>query len=305
MRLLGLGTLVALALQVAQPPVFKTGIDVVRVDVRVTDGKRPVPGLTAADFELKDRGVPQRIETVSLGDVPLSVVLLLDTSASVQGRALADLKKAATAVIDSLEPGDRAAVMTFSGSFATECEWSGDRRLLRDAISRVEASGATALHDAAYAALTLRDATPNRALVIAFSDGADTASWLPGERVVELAKRADAVFYAVTTDASHGTRPGFRVDFSSGIQAPVPKVSGSVLLESFLDALAHETGGEVLRANGSEPLRDVFVSVMQDFRERYLLTYTPTGVDGTGWHPITVELKGRAGSVLARRGYTR
>src|SRR5437868_3040209 len=71
----------------AQSP-FKSGVDAVRVDVQVGDGGRPVAGLTADNFELRDSGVHQEIEALTLRDVPLSVLLALDTSASVNGPIL-------------------------------------------------------------------------------------------------------------------------------------------------------------------------------------------------------------------------
>ena len=65
--------------------------------------------------------------------------------------------------------------MTFNGAVSLDCDWTSDRRLLHAAIDGVEAGGATALHDAAYAALMLRDPSPGRPLVLVFSDAADTA----------------------------------------------------------------------------------------------------------------------------------
>jgi hypothetical protein len=70
-------------------------------------------------------------------------------------------------------------------------------------------------------------------------------------------------------------------------------------------ALADETGGNYLEAERSDRLREVFVRIMTEFRSRYLLTYTPTGVDAGGWHPIQVKVKNKRGSVTARRGYLR
>ena len=96
----------ACARPVAPQQTFRVGVDAVRVDVLVTDGNRPVGGLTADDFELRDSGVRQRIEAVDLGGVPLSVMLALDTSVSVWGQPLQNLKEAASAVV---EPADARA----------------------------------------------------------------------------------------------------------------------------------------------------------------------------------------------------
>ena len=98
-------------------------------------------------------------------------------------------------------------------------------------------------------------------------------------------------------------RPGYRLDFHSGPQTGVPNVIRHALRERFLPALALETGGQYLRAARSGSLRDTFVKIVNEFRTRYPLTYSPLGVPAGGWHPLDVRLKGRQGTVTARRGY--
>jgi hypothetical protein len=71
----------------------------------------------------------------------------------------------------------------------------------------------------------------------------------------------------------------------------------------FLDDLADETGGRVVRVESDKDLQATFVATLAEFRERYMLTYVPTGVPSGGWHPLTVKLKGKRGTVTARRGY--
>jgi hypothetical protein len=72
------------------------------------------------------------------------------------------------------------------------------RLQVRAAFRALKANGATSLRDAAFAGLALRDADPGRTLVLLFSDGADTSSWLASPQVIEAAKRTDAVVYACT-----------------------------------------------------------------------------------------------------------
>lgn len=284
---------------------FRVAVDAVRVDVLVTDGNRAVTGLTAADFELRDSGVVQRIDAVSIEDVALRVMLALDASASVRGQPLEDLKQAASAVVELLGPDDRAALLTFSEEIDVRAEWTADVRQLARAIAGTEASGSTAMHDAAYAALTLQDPGPGRRLVLMFSDGDDTASWLPGQTVLEAARRGDAVVYGVGLGADRVRKAGYLLDFRSGLQADVPRVVPSALAEPFLAALAEETGGQYIDAGASDRLRETFTRILAEFRSRYLLTYTPRGVDAGGWHPIEVKVRNTKGNVIARRGYLR
>ena len=147
------------------PPRFSVSVDAVRVDALVLDGDRPVPGLTAANFELHDAGVPQRIDAIGYEDEPLRVMLALDTSYSVSGEPLAHLRDAAAGVIALLAPRDRAAVLTFATEIDLVCDWTGDRERLARSLDRARGAGATALNDAAYAALVTRDTEPGRALV--------------------------------------------------------------------------------------------------------------------------------------------
>ena len=151
----------------------------------------------------------------------------------------------------------------------------------------------------------LRDPSPGRPLVLVFSDAADTASWLPGVRVVELVQRHDAVVYAVTLRGTD-TRPmGYLADFTSGIQSRLENVAGAAFKESYVERLAGESGGSVMSAEGSGELQATFERIVAEFRSRYVITYTPRGVEASGWHPLQVTLKGRSGKVTARRGYLR
>ena len=82
--------LAALLLAANPQRTFRVGVEGVRVDVLATDGGRPVAGLKASDFELRDSGVPQQIESVAVEDVPLRVLLALDVSGSVRNEPLRD-----------------------------------------------------------------------------------------------------------------------------------------------------------------------------------------------------------------------
>jgi VWFA-related protein len=294
----------ALANGATPPQTFRVGVEAVRVDVLVTEGNRPVAGLSASDFALEDSGVPQRIDSVVFEDVPLNVMLVLDTSDSVKGDVLASLKQAAAAVAQLLTPNDRSSLLTFSGHQTLRVPWTSDHSRVERALATTEAGGGTALHDASYSALTARESGTGRALILVFSDGDDTASWLPGQRVIEVARRTEVVVYAVGLRSAGRANPGYHVDFISGLQDG-RRIPPELARIPFLQALANETGGRHYANESSQRLRDRFIEIVTEFRSRYLLTYTPRGVDGFGWHPIEVEIKGRRARVTARRGYFR
>jgi Ca-activated chloride channel family protein len=282
---------------------FHATIDAVRVDVLVTDGRRPVPGLTAADFELRDRGVPQVVDSVTLADVPIDMMVALDTSGSVAGGVLEQLKDGVSAAFATIGRQDRAALVAFSSEVRLMQNWTADARQLEGASRALTANGGTSLWDAVFSSLTLHEPTPGtRRLLLVFSDGDDTSSWLPRNAVVEKAKRSDAVIYAVELRSGPPEdpsilhyRPGIELspgDAFTGMEAP------------FLEELADASGGTVYRTTSGE-LRNAFKQIVSEFRTRYVLTYQPKGVDSPGWHPIEVRLKGKRGAVRARRGYSR
>jgi Mg-chelatase subunit ChlD len=155
----------------------------VRVDVLVTDGRNPVGGLTAADFELRDNGVVQTID-VADSDVPVNAVLALDTSASTAGQRQKDLIAASQALFDSLKPADRAALTTFSHAVAPRIALTSDLSAVRRELLRIEPFGDTAIMDGTYVALTATLAQTGRSLVVVCTDGYDTSSWLQPDEVL-------------------------------------------------------------------------------------------------------------------------
>ena len=178
---------------------FRTTTDGVRIDVLVTDGRRPIAGLQERDFILLDQGVRQDIDTIAIEDIPLSMMLALDISESVQGQKLRALVDGVKAAASALGPRDRSALLTFSEEVRLRTPWSPGGSAIVKALPGLGAGGATALVDAGFAALTLRDDPADRRhLVILFTDGDDTSSWLSWRGLLDRAQRTDAVVYGVT-----------------------------------------------------------------------------------------------------------
>jgi VWFA-related protein len=286
---------------------FRSGVDAVRVDVLVTRNGRPVANLAPGDFELLDTGVPQRIDTVTIEDLPLNVLLLFDASVSLAGTPLARLKEAAGAAVESLRAGDSAALLTFSHAVQLRTSWTTDRGALHQAIGGIEAGGLTSLNDAISVAVGLRDGIAGRALVLLFSDGLDSASWLSPADALDQVKRSDVVFYTVSRAA-----PGIGGDIVPDRLSGAPRdrlrrwfaEEPHLFRQELIPALADISGGRALSAS-DDRLARVFVSIVGEFKRRYLITYSPENVPPGGWHPIEVRLRGKPGEVTARRGYLR
>jgi Ca-activated chloride channel family protein len=156
--------------------------------------------------------VPQQIDALSLEEIPLQLVLALDTSFSVHGEPLQHLKEAAHAAVASLRPTDCAAFLTFSHVLQAHATFSSDTGAIDQAIDGLEADGATALNDAAFAAIGLRADPARRKLVLLFTDGVDAGSWLTPLAVIDEAHRSDVVVDGVLLDLANGSqaRPGAR-----------------------------------------------------------------------------------------------
>ncbi len=206
-----------------------------------------------------------------------TLVLALDVSDSTAGARQGDLVAASEALLAGLKPSDRAALTTFSHAVVPAMALTSDLASVREALLRISPSGRTAIMDGVYASLTTTLAQPGSSLVVVCTDGSDISSWLRPGDVLDSAKRSNAVLYAVTS-------------------ADVPRVSA-------LEELAEATGGDVLRVGSGAGLRDAFQKILQQFRSRYILAYTPTGVQLGGFHRLDVRMKRRGLSVRARPGY--
>ena len=259
-----------------QDVTFSSRIEAVRVDVLVTDNGQPVRGLGPGDFEIRDNGVLQQIDLVSFEQIPLNVVLALDMSDSVAGERLERLRTASNAILGGLEKNDQAALVIFSEAVQLGAKLSGDVAAVRTALQRARGKGDTSIIDGAYAAIQIGESDAGRALLVVFSDGLDTASWLPAERVLDAAKRSDVVAYAVA------------------VRSPVKP--------EFLRDLTSFTGGRLFEIEKMDNLDAVFLGILQEFRQRYLVSYTPRGVAKEGWHRLDVRVK-RGGTIKARPGY--
>jgi VWFA-related protein len=276
---------------------FQSGIELVSVDALVMNGRLPVSGLTAEDFDLRDNGVAQSIQQVSVEGLPLRVAMSFDISTSVEGERLEHLRAAALSIIQRLRPQDRASLSAFSHRLDRLVQLTGDRKRLVDAVGRLEAGGGTSLRDAAFAAVALRDEGVGRTLVVLFSDGVDTTSFLSEPDVLRAAERSDVIIYpvGVRTTVGLGSR------FDSRLATLVAQQEERNM--RFLKDLAAATGGRLVVAEGDRDIGAAFGRVLDEFNSRYVLAYTPTGVTGQGWHRIDLKLKRKKGTVTARRGY--
>jgi VWFA-related protein len=281
-------------------PVFRISAEAVQVDVFVGEDGRAIAGLGPEDFELYDDGERRPVDSVAVAEIPLNVVLVLDTSESVKGETLSHLQRAAAGFLDELSAEDRAALLTFSHHVSQMFGLSRQTSPLKQALEEVEASGSTAWHDALFAALEMLEEVRERPMVLLFTDGADTYSWLREDQVIPLVNRSNAVVYAIT-----------RAD-----AAPLPNLSTTRAQERFrqnrreqlrrvrlLQEVTRESGGRLIETSSSDRLQAIFLEILAEMKTRYILTYTPSQPVRAGWHELEVKVKRKGVDVHARRGY--
>src|SRR5688500_8329229 len=248
-------SLAAMAVATTDGQTFSSRIDAVRVDVLVTENGRPLQGLTPDDFEVLDNGVRQHVDLASFEQIPLNVVLALDMSASLQGLRLGHLQTAGKRVLEGLKPGDRAAVVAFSHIVAPSQGLTDNLDRVRAALDQAQGEGMTSLIDATHAGMLLGESDAGRSLLIVFSDGVDTSSWLTADAVLETARRGDVVVYGVEV----GERRA-----------------------SFPQDLSEATGARLFAIESTTDLSATFSKILEEFRMRYLVSYSPQGVAAGG-----------------------
>jgi hypothetical protein len=286
----------------AQRPVFKSGVNTVLINVfvRQPDG-RPAEDLSATGvFDLRDNGVPQRIESVAIERAPLDVTLVIEAGVTTAERRTR-LRLAIAHVSAQLRPDDRLSVFTFS-----------DRvRRLDPATATDETFGALptdpppappALFEALTLSLMTGPPAGRRPVVLFFTYGRDAASFLDRPTAVEMGFRTDAtVEFFLPSDprssAGGGGRGGTR-GAGGGVAGFPPYV------DRLFTSLAFATGGRITAMLKGDDPAVAFASALEGMRMAYVLAYTPQRVTHDGWHQISVKLKaGGKYDVKTHQGY--
>jgi len=276
--------LAVLAEPLDQGLVFRAGTDLVTVDVNVNSGKKSVTGLRPEDFEVLDNGVRQTVTDVTFGRLPIDLRLVFDTSGSIDDTALQIYVRAMKQIAATLQPTDRCDIVTFSRRIVEAAALQAPPVKIE---ARRVAGDTTSFFDAVGLALITPPVLGRRQLTIVMSDAQDNSSFLDQTAMMEIAKRTDAVVYAVLPIAAW--QPDDRQD--------------KTRLDP-LSALTAMTGGRIITPNHDLDIVPAFLTAIEEFRQSYVLAYTVTGVDRAGWHDLLVSVRGsKPYAVRARRGY--
>lgn len=274
----------------------------VDVAVREQRNRRVISNLTAEDFEVLDNGVPQKVESVTYGKLPIDVTVALDVSYSVTGSTLERLRRGVSDLMRDLSKQDRLKLMIFNQRVFRAVDLTGDKDAVDKALRSVGAGGSTALLDAISVALVSSSAPDRRHLVVFFTDGNDSTSVTTPAALQTTARRARATLSFVMP--SSGTvitsqavnRGGFMNEVRTAMGMPAR-------VDPLYTALAQDTGGSIVSANATTDLSSTFRQVLDQFRSAYVLYFNAQGVERGGYHTLEVKVNREGAIVQARRGY--
>lgn len=263
-----------------QQRAFRATTHAVAVDVSVFDGDFAVPSLTAEDFEVLDNGVRQTLSGAQRNTLALDLRLLFDTSGSITADDLEKYRRAMVRVAAALRPDDRIEILTFNGRISEIVPLQHPP--VQIALDRQGPDG-TSFFDAVSLAMVTRPLVERRQITIVLSDAVDNASFFDKDTLYDAARRTHAVVYTVL---------------------PIALAQDTSRFAARLDMLSRVTGGRLVRARWDARMGSTVTQALDEFRQGYVLHFTPTGVPLEGWHTLSVKLTGgRRHTIRAREGY--
>lgn len=268
-------------------------VDVERVNLlfAVTDKKgRFITDLAKEDFAVFERKKDQQImEFTAESDLPLRLAILIDTSNSVRDRFKFQQEAALEFIRNVLRPKqDKATIISFDTASELISDLTNDIDKLEKGIKSLRPGGGTALFDAVFFAARdklMQDAPMHkfrRAMVIV-GDGDDNQSRYSRDQSLEMAQKADAVIYTISTNITRQESEGDKI----------------------LKYLAAETGGLSFFPFKVTDLTQSFENISNELRHQYSLLYKPDPFQRDGlFHPVELKLKSRKSLIVrVRRGY--
>lgn len=279
-----------------QAPIFKASRTAVVFDVSVRTGGRPVAGLTAADFELREEGTLQEIVDMEAFTGAVDLSLVMDEAHLRAGGLAETFASTLSGIRARLQPEDAVREVWFDRGVRASP--------VPDPLSLVPREGA-ALFDAVTAAAMFPVTDPRRKhVVVAITPGLDRNGALVHDSRLRVLARSGVVLHIVAiADRSRSFYSVGELSSSTG-QVVSRQQIGSY--DPLLNSLADLTGGRFFPVQGGNSIVDAVVRAIDDFRARYWLRYLPNPADAKGFRrvSVTVVRSGRH-DVRARTGYWR
>ena len=278
-----------------QGPSFRAGVELVSLNVTVTEGARYLTDLTQDDFSVFEDGVKQDVTFFNATHLPIALALLLDTSASMDTK-LPTAQEAAIGFAKRLRQQDLAEVIDFDSRVVVLQNFTNSAADLEAAIRRTSAGGSTSMYNAVYIALKdLKKVMAKnveeirRQAIVVLSDGEDTSSLLPFEEVLDLAKRSETAIYTIGLRENDSTSSGSRLFREA---------------EFVLRQLSQETGGRAFFPNHVGDLSGVYGQISDELSSQYTVGYTSKNNRRDGaWRRVVVRVNRPSTIARTKQGY--
>jgi Ca-activated chloride channel homolog len=279
-----------------QGPSFRSGVELVSLNVTVADGSgRYITDLQRDEFSVFEDGVKQDVTLFSHSNLPIALALLLDTSASMEAK-LPTAQEAAIGFAHKLRPQDLGEVVDFDSRVVVLQGFTNNAADLDQAIRKTSAGGSTSLYNAIYIALkdlkkiVARNTDEiRRQAIVVLSDGEDTSSLLPFDEVMDLAKRSETAIYSIGLRANEG---------------PSTSSKGFKEAEFVLRQLSQETGGRAFFPNQLSDLNNVYGQIADELSSQYTVGYTSRNPKRDGsWRRIVVRVNRPSLTARTKLGY--
>ena len=272
-----LGTLddgaVAEDLRYVNAPAYisEVSVDAVELYTTVADKGRPVAGLQASNFKVFEDGVLQKIESFEyVKNLPLSLGVMVDTSASML-ESLPEAEQAALAFLDySVGPKDRALTISFDNEPYLLCKLTNRKEKLSRSLTGLRAEGSTALYDAIIYGLYQFTGVKGKKALVLVTDGKDTASKFDYDTLLEYVRKSGIAIYGI------------------GLKIPTAELE----VKHKLSKLAQATGGQTFFIDSVRNLEAVYRQINEELRSQYLLTYYSTNTANKDkWRNVEVRVE--------------
>jgi len=295
-----------------QSSTFSVSVDLVKIPLSVVDEQRAlIHDLHPRDFRLYEDGIRQEIRSIGIDANPVSAVLLLDTSATVE-KELDNIKDAARTFTDALAPKDRISIITFNDRAKLALDWTSDHKAVRKAIGKLRSGGRTALYDAmVMAANSQLGKVEGRRAIILLTDGLNNQSYMTFRQAALAITQSQATLYVVskTIMMRQEARTQRRVVMLSDIYRRmfgehdyIEQFFGRI--ETELTELAESTGGRCYFPADYDQIPGAYADAARDLRSQYFLTYVSNQKKApNSYHRIELEYIRSSSTLNYRRGY--
>lgn len=282
------------------PPIFRSGVDIVALNVVVTDAEQKyVAGLSSSDFAVYEDGIQQDVSFFGASEVPLDLAILLDTSASMTGK-MPIVQQAASGFLTTLRHGDRAMIVDIKDATKVLFPLGDDLAAARTAIMSTVPSGGTALYNGAY--MTLKELTKQRRAnseirrqaIVVLTDGDDTASLISYDDLMDVAKQSAIGVYTITLRSKYLVTQAAQRGHSYFSQS-----------EFGMKALAQETGARSFFPTDVSELPSIYSAIAEELATQYALGYSSKNpkLDGA-YRRVIVRINDHPGAkTRTRAGY--